>query len=209
MYPYPNHHHPEGSYSGGHLRADACWCATLPALTPSLIQFFLLIHERELSRPTNTGHLVMQAITNTRQAVWARRQPPLDLINDIQSGRLVYLVFPAEWAQAPAIATLPDSQVLLVLLDATWQEARKIYRQSSYLQSLPVLSLMPTYPSTFTLRRHQRPGHLSTAEVVTHILAQYGDTAQTSVFNTYYEQFLTHYKASRYGHNLPLQDERS
>lgn len=54
---------------------------------------------------------------------------------------------------------------LFVLLDATWTEARKMFRKSPYLDALPVLSLTPAQLSRYRLRRSTRGEHLCTAEV--------------------------------------------
>ncbi|MCE9787032.1 tRNA-uridine aminocarboxypropyltransferase [Shewanella chilikensis] len=54
----------------------------------------------------------------------------------------------------------------LVLLDATWQEAGKMYRQSPYLQSLARVELQAEQGSAFRLRRNQRQGGLCTLECI-------------------------------------------
>lgn len=54
----------------------------------------------------------------------------------------------------------------LVILDATWQEAGKMYRQSPYLQSLARVELQAEQGSAFRLRRNQRQGGLCTLECI-------------------------------------------
>lgn len=54
----------------------------------------------------------------------------------------------------------------LVVLDATWQEAGKMYRQSPYLQSLARVELQAEQGSAFRLRRNQRQGGLCTLECI-------------------------------------------
>ncbi len=54
----------------------------------------------------------------------------------------------------------------LVILDATWQEAGKMYRQSPYLQSLARVELQTEQDSAFRLRRNQRQGGLCTLECI-------------------------------------------
>ncbi|WP_447079109.1 tRNA-uridine aminocarboxypropyltransferase [Shewanella algae] len=54
----------------------------------------------------------------------------------------------------------------LVILDATWQEAGKMYRQSHYLQSLARVELQAEQGSAFRLRRNQRQGGLCTLECI-------------------------------------------
>jgi hypothetical protein len=54
---------------------------------------------------------------------------------------------------------------LFVLLDATWPEARKMFRKSPYLDQLPVLSLQPDQLSRYRLRSSRRDDHFCTSEV--------------------------------------------
>lgn len=61
-----------------------------------------------------------------------------------------------------------------ILLDATWQLAHKMYRQSPYLQVLPTLSLQSKQPSQYLLRRNQRQQGWCTAESVALLLAATG-----------------------------------
>ncbi|WP_420787233.1 tRNA-uridine aminocarboxypropyltransferase [Shewanella chilikensis] len=73
--------------------------------------------------------------------------------------------------QSPAHgATLPQDAAQnlnsLVILDATWQEAGKMYRQSPYLQSLARVELQAEQGSAFRLRRNQRQGGLCTLECI-------------------------------------------
>ena len=58
----------------------------------------------------------------------------------------------------------------LVILDATWQEARKMFNRSSYLNQAERVSLDISKPSEFKLRRNQIEGGLSTVECVIELL---------------------------------------
>ncbi len=60
-------------------------------------------------------------------------------------------------------AVLPTT---LVILDATWQEARKMLRQSPYLKTARTFSLDNTPSSQFNLRRNQVEGGLCTLECI-------------------------------------------
>lgn len=76
---------------------------------------------------------------------------------------------PQEAAQKTALkAALKLGKPLnsLVILDATWQEAGKMYRQSPYLQSLARVELQAEQGSAFRLRRNQRQGGLCTLECI-------------------------------------------
>lgn len=83
---------------------------------------------------------------------------------------------PAQGATLPQDATQEAAQKAdlklgkplnsLVILDATWQEAGKMYRQSPYLQSLARVELQTEQDSAFRLRRNQRQGGLCTLECI-------------------------------------------
>lgn len=79
---------------------------------------------------------------------------------------------PAQGATLPQKTALKAALKLgkplnsLVILDATWQEAGKMYRQSPYLQSLARVELQAEQGSAFRLRRNQRQGGLCTLECI-------------------------------------------
>ncbi|RLV60233.1 DTW domain-containing protein [Parashewanella curva] len=61
-----------------------------------------------------------------------------------------------------------------MVLDGTWQEARKIYNKSSYLKELPKVKIEPSSTSIYQLRRNQKPNGLCTAECVAELLKAKG-----------------------------------
>ncbi|TQV66935.1 DTW domain-containing protein [Exilibacterium tricleocarpae] len=188
---------------GCHLHPDACLCDQQPSLA-TRARFQLLVHPRELDRPTNTGHLVVNALESSRYHIWSRRQPPRALLEALAEPQWdSYLVFPAglpPTSPAPP-AALPERRQF-VILDATWQEARKMLRQSPYLACLPRLSLPPDLRSRYSLRRHQPAGHLATAEVAVALLRLGSEASQALALDRYYQAFLHHFCASRSGHGL-------
>jgi len=129
------------------------------------MHIYLVTHEREFSRRSNTGKLVQQFLPDETSIVpWRRKEPDTKLLTAIKSGRVAILAPDAE--DEHDIGDF-DS---LVLLDSTWQEARKIYRQSDYLKDLPKVTLNPAQASEFILRANQLEGGLSTVECVIELL---------------------------------------
>jgi hypothetical protein len=86
---------------------------------------------------------------------------------------------------------------LFVLLDATWPEARKMFRKSPYLDHLPVLSLQPEQLSTYRLRRSTREDHFCTSEVAALCLELAGETRAALALEAYLEVFTLHYLQAR------------
>lgn len=76
--------------------------------------------------------------------------------------------------------TQPDLLQRFILLDATWQLAHKMYRQSPYLQQLPSIMLQSTQPSAYLLRKNQRQQGWCTAESVALLLKAIGQHTASS-----------------------------
>jgi DTW domain-containing protein YfiP len=128
----------------------------------------LLTHATEVGKPTNTGHLVQRVLGDDAvTVVWSRTQLDADLERRIEAGGLG-LLWPSPDAR-PVDASSPRDYVLL---DATWQQARKIYNRSPYLQRLETFALHPTQPSAYRLRRNQVEGGLCTIEAAAQLMTQ-------------------------------------
>lgn len=130
------------------------------------MKIFLLTHERELLRATNTSVLATKVAPEiVERIVWARNTPDPYLLDEINNKNTV-LLYPVDDAEAVSI----DSFENIILLDATWQEARKIFNKSPYLKSLPKAQIKPQTVSLYQLRRNQPDGGLCTVECVMEIL---------------------------------------
>jgi DTW domain-containing protein YfiP len=131
------------------------------------MKIYLLTHERELQKRSNTGRMVKRVLGDLIEIIpWKRKEPDANLVELLSSGHAVML-FPDE--QTEQSASLGDVNSF-VIIDSTWQEARKIYNRSAYLKDAKKASLKVMQPSTYLLRRNQVPGGLSTAECVVELL---------------------------------------
>jgi hypothetical protein len=121
-----------------------------------------------------------------------------------------YLVFPGEYAGearvVEEVSLAPGKRPLFVLLDATWTEARKMFRKSPYLDALPVLSFKPEQLSRYRLRRSTRGDHLCTAEVAALCLELAGDAQASAALDDYLDAFSQHYLAAKRRLPLDLSD---
>lgn len=132
------------------------------------MKIFLLTHERELLRASNTGALAASLVPEiVERVVWQRNTPSEVILEAIRCEKTV-LLYPLE---DDATETVPITAFdNIILLDATWQEARKIFNRSAYLKDLPRAQLQPQLHSQYQLRRNQLDGGLCTAECVVEIL---------------------------------------
>lgn len=184
------------------LARHACVCSWRPQVE-SQLGFCLIMHALEPLKPTNTGRLIADCITDTHAFVWSRTSADpalLDLLQDPQWQP--YVVFPAEYAQAgqPVVGSIGadcGKRPLLIIIDATWTQARKMFRKSPWLDGLPVLSLHTEQLSRYRLRRSTREEHLCTVEVATACLGLAGEIAAAEQLNDYFDVFTDAYLASR------------
>ena len=163
----------------------------------------LLMADIEPLKPSNTGWLVADVVPDTFAFGWSRTDVDpafIAMLNDPQWQP--YVVFPAAFAE-PERVVVHDvtldlthdaaKRPLFILLDGTWDEARKMFRKSPYLQRFSVLSLHPEHLSRYRLRRAQSEAHLCTAEVGALCLDLAHDTAAAEALNAYFDVFTDHY----------------
>ena len=203
---------PKGERCAGcRLVPSHCLCG-LSTAVPTHAGVGLLMADTEPLKPSNTGWLIADVVADTFAFGWAR--------TEVQPGLLAlmadpqwqpYVVFPGEFVAPervvnelvlragaePALQKRP----LFVLLDATWPEARKMFRKSPYLDRFPVLSLAPEQVSRYLLRRSRRDDHFCTSEVAALCLDLAGEPRAAGVLQAYLEVFTHHYLQSK--HQLP------
>ena len=149
------------------------------------MHIYLVTHEKEFTRRSNTGKLVQQFLQDECDTVtWRRTQPDAQLLTAISAGRVAILAPNAEEGHCMSEF---DS---FVLLDSTWQEANKMFRRSDYLQALPKVSLQAEQPSEFILRANQLEGGLSTVECVIELLQQYDRGTEAEQLQQIFRQFI-------------------
>jgi DTW domain-containing protein len=189
--------------AGCRLAPSHCMCALRPSV-PTRAGVCLLMADVEPLKPSNTGWLIADVIADTFAFGWARTETDpalLTLLSDPQWQG--YVVFPGEYVapervvhtvQPPAaLHGEAAKRPLFILLDATWAEARKMFRKSPYLDHLPVLSLQPDQISHYKLRRSNRNDHFCTSEVAALCLSLAGEHHAQQTLETYLDVFTHHY----------------
>jgi DTW domain-containing protein YfiP len=191
-----------------------CLCALRPELT-TRCGVCLLMADIEALKPTNTGWLVADVVPDTFAFGWTRTEVDpalLALLADPQWQP--YVVFPEQYVDPgrvvvhevqPAADPVNTTRPLFILLDATWTEARKMFRRSPYLNAFPVLSLQPQQLSRYQLRRSVREGQLCTSEVTGLCLELAGDTLAAQTLEAYLAVFTHHYLRAK--NQQPVQWE--
>jgi DTW domain-containing protein YfiP len=181
-------------------------CSLVPKLT-SEHNILLLMHPNELTRDTNTGQLLEQCQLNIERVIWDRKQPPAELLARLADPSLYpVLLFPSEESVTLEHVALQSQQQtktpLFIILDATWQEARKMINKSRWLESIPTMALSASADSQYQLRRNQQQGNLCTFEVAAHLLGQLGEQNNQQKMLTFFAHYLALFQAEKSGHAL-------
>jgi len=188
--------------AGCRLVPSHCMCDLRPSLT-TRAGICLLMADIEPLKPSNTGWLVADVVLDTFAFGWARTETDpalLALLADPQWQP--YVVFPGEYVPAQrvvhTVSAHPDPahkaiRPLFILLDATWAEARKMFRKSPCLDRFPVLSLEPSQLSRYQLRRSRRDDHFCTSEVAALCLELAGDGRAGETLQRYLDVYTHHY----------------
>ncbi|MBB5210955.1 tRNA-uridine aminocarboxypropyltransferase [Microbulbifer hydrolyticus] len=188
------------------MAAFACICAWRPSAESSLecsVDFVLLMHRKELFKPTNTGRLIVDVFPGTPAFLWNRLEAPEELkaIFD-DPHRDCYVVFPADGTENCAretVRALPDSnkKTTLILLDGTWKQCSRMIGLSRWLDRVPCLSLPENLVRSYSVRDSGRSHRFSTAEAAISCLLLAQEVQPADTLRHYFSVFNQHYLATR------------
>ncbi|MCE0493549.1 tRNA-uridine aminocarboxypropyltransferase [Vibrio salinus] len=183
-----------------------CLCGDVPLLNSNL-HISLLTHQKEFDRPTNTGRFIAQSMKNAHRHQWQRTEatPPLrEVLN--HSDYSPFLLYPATHSLSVSeVITEAEQQSktpYFIVLDGTWQEARKMERKSAWLASVPRVALTPCHPSEFHLRKNQKAGSLCTLEVIAELLDELCWQKEAEQLRAFLNHFMAIFHADKSGHKL-------
>ncbi|KKD58218.1 cytoplasmic protein [Grimontia sp. AD028] len=176
---------------------------------PTNAAFLLVMYDDEVLKPSNTGRLIADTVEDTFAYIWSRTEPNkemLDLVNDPKWQP--YIVFPAQYAQPERVHAEPviseGKRPLFIMIDGTWQEAKKIFRKSPWMARFPVLSIKAEALSRYGVREASGESQLATAEVAAKVLALNGDRLAGESLDAWFDVFREHYLTGKKQRQLPV-----
>jgi DTW domain-containing protein YfiP len=174
----PSEYSREQRCPGCRLIPSLCICDELPDID---IPFELTIvqHPKERTSLSNTGSLA------------ARILRPSKIVGPDGEGLESpgHLLFPQPAARPLTEADL-DGMQRLVILDATWRQARKYYRKMDALRPLRCVTIPPGTQSKWILRQPPEEGRLSTIEAICAALDALGLTKQSAEVRAVLDVFM-------------------
>lgn len=138
-----------------YLPAPVCLCSEITPI-PCGIEVVVLRHALERRRNSNTGRLVGAALAGSKVLDYAVANEPLDLSVLARAGTA--LLYPR---QGPVASPFPTR---IILLDASWSQARRMAQRIPELRGMPTLSLTAPTAVIPRMREGKSPEQMSTAE---------------------------------------------
>ncbi len=165
----------------------------------------LILSDNEILKPSNTGRLILDTVKESYAYLWHRTEPNQEMLDVLKDDKYQpVVVFPEDYTddKSRVVADLgemrdSDKTLLLIFIDGSWREARRIFRRSEYLQDLPVLSIEPESVSQYMMRKSDNEQHLSTAEVASLVLKQAGEEQGALTLQLWFETFRESYMLSK------------
>ena len=191
------------------------WCVC-PLIEPITISFRLVVvrHWKESWRTSNTGRLAHLAIEHSKVVDYGS---PNHIFDDAPLRHPnTFLLFPslnhshgllADASEPPArpLETLSESKTplsTLVVVDASWGQARKMVRRISSLESLPRVTVDAPPHHTTRLRRPPFPGAMATIEAISAAVRVLEGPQPADTLDELFTCFVRNARAQRGGDGL-------
>jgi DTW domain-containing protein YfiP len=156
------------------LQQRVCLCAEVPAIA-TRTRIVIVRHHLERFRSSNSGRLANLALPNSEIIDHGGSGGPAKL-RDTEGA---WLLFPE--GEPMHVAPVPPPKRLIVL-DATWSQARRMYRKLDVLRGVPLLRLPDDPMPEARLRESPGPGRVSTIEAIARALRMLeGDEVATAL----------------------------
>lgn len=184
--------------SGCRLLLGNCICKFRPNCKTSK-HWLLLTHSSEAKKRNNSGFHAKKILgEQVSVQYWQRKQEHVVYQSEVLKDKSPVLLFPKAFTAETTFVSESYCEQWrdqpVVVLDATWQQAKKMYRQSPWLQSLDVWSLPETLPEVlpgfrYQLRKGQAEGGCSTIEVMANVMAMLDEQDSARAMLRYFDLF--------------------
>jgi DTW domain-containing protein YfiP len=175
-----------------------CICAAAPRLSLAT-RIVLVMHRREVAKPTATGPLALMTLVNSELRVHGHQDRPVDL-TDLHDGahRLVAL-YPSDDARplGPHFADGDPRPITVIVPDGSWRQASKAVRRLPGLEHAEHVTLPPGPPTRYRLRREPKEGGLATFEAIARVLGFLESPAVQLELEAFFEKMVEATLATR------------
>ena len=162
-----------------HKAKSQCICEYIPVVENHM-PIFILQHFRERFHPIGTARFARLGFRNcqivvarsglprnSRKENSERRWDQSSLLTGMQLPKGTAVLYPSSKAIPLSLAEPPEG---LLVLDATWSHAKRLYIENPWIQSLPHISIAPQKPSRYLIRKEPAQHCLSSIEAIVQTL---------------------------------------
>jgi DTW domain-containing protein YfiP len=154
------------------------------------VEVLILQHPSEVTHAKGTARLLHLCLSNSRIVVGELFDKTALQTLLTQGGKQAVLLYPTECDAPPAIQSI--DHIRLVVLDATWQNSRRLLRLNPALQTLPRVAFQHPAPTRYSaIRVAHAPHQLSTIEATGAMLAQLEHGLDTQPLLAAFDAFIT------------------
>ncbi len=180
------------------MHLDRCICADAPRLALAT-RIVLVMHRREVAKPTATGPLALRTLSNSELRVHGHRDQPVDLRDLHTRARRILVLYPADDAQplSRALVQADDRPITLIVPDGSWRQASKALRRIPGLEEAERVTLPPGPPTRYRLRREPKDGGLATFEAIARVLGILESPAVQETLEVFFERMVEATLATR------------
>ncbi|QQR90869.1 MAG: DTW domain-containing protein [Myxococcales bacterium] len=152
-----------------------CLCAEVPSCN-NKTQLHVLQDYRERKHPFGTVRILELALANIqthvlREVPNSLFQRPAAFPKHENNEQGIGILYPGPGSRSLHDLSAAEQPSALVVIDGTWHQAHRIYRDSPWLHALPRFRLQPSEPSAYAIRKEPREECLSSLESVALALA--------------------------------------
>jgi len=170
------------------LKTASCICAELPRVK-SAVEIVIIRHMTEDFLTSNTGRLAALMLPNAQIVKYGGGEP-FDDSFICRDG--TWLLYPGKHED---LAAPPPKR--LIILDATFRQAKRMYKRISALRHVPELSFDAPATLPHRLRHPPRADGLSTIEAIATAIARFEDPALGESLLTAHAEFVRRADAAR------------
>jgi DTW domain-containing protein YfiP len=183
-------------------RREICICSIIPTVHTHA-EFLILRHVYEAERPSNTGRFVALALPNSRIIPCGGGEriglPRMD--DKFLSVPGTCLLWPdGTNSRADKSEMIPPTRV--VVIDATWSQARRLFSSMSALWAMPRLALPSPAGSRKRLREQHRSNHMSTLEAVAAAVAKFEGNESAKPLEDLFDELVRRRNSLRWGYEI-------
>ena len=149
------------------MHAQLCICSATPRLDLAT-RLIMVMHFREMTKPTSTAILALNALSHSECRLHGEMHQPLDLedLNDPDRRLLVLYPDPNAATLSTSFLKQDDRPVTLLVPDGTWRQVANMRRRLLGLPYGETVKLPQGLPGEWTVRKTANPSQLSTFEAI-------------------------------------------